>query len=841
MPSLRLADVTLVAAEAAPFLEDLPARELQRYLLLLTGSYRPITTSPPADGPLVLVGPSISGRVAEGLASQEILVQTMERAGQPALVVAGGSPTATQWAVYALLEHLGCGFYLGGDALPARQPDREVADLALRRGPLFTVRGTLPWYNFLNGPTTWNLGDHRRFYDQLAKQGANFVGFHSYDWEPWAAYPGGWTGMQGGEPVGTSGSNHYKDIWGPVPTATVDYAFGTDQLYAHSLFGADCAFGYVTHAEGIRQQQAMLAEALRYARSRGIRTCLGFEVSGDPAAEGNIRALRERLGHALQTYPLDYVWLWQEEGRGGGEFLPQPGDVHATSDDLAAHFAYLGQPWRIAEAVRICRYVQLGHRILREMAPHVRLIVSGWGGDHWMRFTDFYAGLDQTVRDDIIFSALDNIDPTFEPNVSAVYGQLQRGRERWPIPWFEGDGGGTRRDQWGPQPNVNAFAPLLDDAQKKGCQGILGIHWRTRAVEEVAGYTFRRAWEPALTPAAYFARFARACYGPVLGDEMAALHQRLEELGPRWTGAMGQVECGPFTWFSQEGHELPPPGEWPPYRTGRLPSPERLAELSAVEERLAGLREQLRPGPDHVALGAGPTTLERVSYLLATLRWLLAYDRAALQLWQDGPIEVALQRGEAALARGDSAAAEASGGEALDMLASCGLGATIQILAENVTNQGELGVLAAVNGKAVAAYKRLIARAEGLAGTRRAAALLSAGAWPGTLRLWAWSPGDVAVVGQPLAVEARALGPHPIRAVTIHYRPLSARGDDGWKASPCHHERGAVYRGAIPAADLSPNGMAYHITAEDASGATATAPLGYPTTAWTVSVIGSTT
>jgi hypothetical protein len=147
--------------------------------------------------------------------------------------------------------------------------------------------------------------------------------------------------------------------------------------------------------------------------------------------------------------------------------------------------------------------------LLHEIAPRVRLIVSGWGGDHWMRFTDFYAGLDRTVPDDIVFAALDNIDPTFEPNVSAVYGTLQSQRERWPIPWFESDGGGTRRDQWGPQPNVHAFAPLLDDAQQKGCQGILGIHWRTRAVEEVAGYTFRRAWEPDLTPAAYFARFAR--------------------------------------------------------------------------------------------------------------------------------------------------------------------------------------------------------------------------------------------------------------------------------------------------------------------------------------------
>jgi hypothetical protein len=118
--------------------------------------------------------------------------------------------------------------------------------------------------------------------------------------------------------------------------------------------------------------------------------------------------------------------------------------------------------------------------------------------------------------------------------------------------------------------------------------------------------------------------------------------------------------------------------------------------------------------------------------------------------------------------------------------------------------------------------------------------LLAAGGWPATLRVWAWSPGDVAMAGQPLALEARALGSHPIRAVTIHYRPLSTSGDNGWKASACHHERGAVYRGAIPAADLSPDGLAYYVTAEDESGARATAPLGYPTAILTTTVLRST-
>jgi len=837
MLSFRLADVTLVVTADAPFLEDLAARELRRYLFLLTGCDRPIATSAPPVGPVVLVGRGACGPAAAGLAEQEILVRTVARDGRPALMIAGGSPAATQWAVYAFLEQMGCGFYLGGDALPAREEARIVGDLDLRRAPVFAVRGTLPWYNFLNGPTTWNPGDHRRFYDQLAKQGANFVGFHSYDWEPWAAYLRGFTGVEMGEVLATSGANHHRDLWGPVPTATADYAFGTDRLFEQGLFGAACAFGYATYAEGVRQQQAMLSEALGYARTRGLRTCLGFEVAGDPDDEENIRILRARLEQLAHTYPLDYVWLWQAEGRGGGIDM-RAWDVGATTHELTTHFSYLGDAWRVAEGVRICRYIQLGHRLLREIAPAVRLIVSGWGGDRWMAFTDFYRGLDATLPDDIIFSALDNIDPTFEPNVSTVYGELKPGRERWPIPWFESDGGGTRHDQWGPQPNVNAFAPLLDDAQEKGCQGILGIHWRTRAVEEVAGYTFRRAWEPALTPATYFERFARACYGPSAAEEMTAVHQRLEELGPRWTGAKGQVECGPFTWFDQEGHGLPPAGEWPPYRAGHLPAPQRFAELDALEERLTALHAQLRDG--EAAGGVGQDTLARLTYLRSTLRWVISYDRAALHLWQNGPIEAALQRGEAARAAGDAATALTSGHEALALLATCGLGAAVQGLAGNVTNQGELGVLAAINGKAVAAYKRLIARAEALAGERRATSLLEPEEWPDALRLWTWPPGDAADPGRPFTVDARALGPHPIRTVTLHYRPLGVVGDDGWLTSPCHHERKAIYRGAIPAAALSPEGVAYYLTAEDERGARATTPLGSPVTSFTAIVLPTT-
>ena len=54
------------------------------------------------------------------------------------------------------------------------------------RSRYLPVRGSLPWYNFLNSPTTWDLDDLKYFFDQISKMKQNFVGFHAYDSEPFA-------------------------------------------------------------------------------------------------------------------------------------------------------------------------------------------------------------------------------------------------------------------------------------------------------------------------------------------------------------------------------------------------------------------------------------------------------------------------------------------------------------------------------------------------------------------------------------------------------------------------------------------------------------------------------
>ena len=745
--------------------------------------------------------------------------------GRPLLLITGGSPVAVQWAVYAFLEHLGFGFFLGGDAVPAHRPDAVIPQLDVREHPAFEIRGTLPWYNFLNSPTVWNLEDHCRFYDQLAKQRANFVGFHSYDYEPWAGYLNAQGGIRSGLPLCTSGSHAH--IWGVVPTPTSEYAFGTDQLYTRDLFGAACALGYPTPQAGIEQQQAMLAEALAYARSRGIHPCVGFEVQGDPEAPDNVMALRLRIQHLVRRYPLDYLSVWQAEGRGGAGILQPPRDLASAVDaNLAPQFGYLEDPGRIAEGVRISRYASLARSILQEVAPGVRLILSGWGGDQWMRFTDFYEGLDRTLPSDVIFAALDNIDPTFEPNVSAVYGKLRPERQRWTIPWFESDGGGSRRDQWGPQPNVTAFAPLLSDARAKGCQGVLGIHWRTRAVEEVAAYTFQWPWQPDLTAEAFFARFSAACYGPERAARMAHIHGQLERLGPRWTGAMGQVECAAFTWFSMNGHQLPPEDAVPPFRAGRYPRSENLATLAtierAIEAMLVGLATDERQHQ------------ERLQYLLQTLRWVVRYDAAAEVLYPGGPVEAELRRAEELIVARHLVEAREAGRQALALMRESGLREAIQILAGNITNQGELGIMATVNGKAVAAYKTLVHRLESVLGEPVAASLLPGNGWSGQLRVMVLVTRDLVRPEEPLMLEVRAVGPVPITRVVVRHRRLDSPSEGMWDEQPFAHVRRAVYRGKL---SVPTPGLAYAVTAVDAEGRVAHAPavwpdLSYTTTVW---------
>jgi hypothetical protein len=778
---LDFAGARIVVSEDASDMEVFAAREFSRYFRLLCGKASEVAADPGA-GAAILVGATDDwpANTAEQTYRVNVLSERPAR-----LQVTGKTPVAVQYAAYALLERLGVGFYLGGDALPERRPQLLVpADLDETRSPVFRIRGSLPWYNFLNSPTTWDLEDYQRFFDQMAKMKMNFVGFHSYDHEPFCAYP--WEGQwRMGQPAATS----LTYWWGTIRhLATKDFGFGTGRYFPYEAFGSRSAVlasePQEPSAEGaplphrtavddaIVRAQCVLAQGLQYATQRGVKVCVGFELTGDPTNAENRRQTAARIRHMLATYPMvEYVWFWQSEGLGGGS---DPTERDTPLDLIVQRyrpvFEYLGSENRIHEAARVAVWTQFAHGVVRRTRPDIGVGVSGWGGDRWMRFSDFYVGLDKVLPEDIIFTALDNIDPSWEPNVSAAYGQLSPTREKWPIPWWESDGGGLRRDQWGPQCNVKPFTSLVRDAQAKGCQGILGIHWQTRGVEEVAAYVAQFAWNPELTYEQFYETFARKCYGDDNAPEMAELHMRLEALGPRLTGSRGQVECGGFQWFSDDARPKP--------------------------ENLEVLREVLATAGAALSEATTWTAQERLRYLNATVRFLLAFDQAALLLQPEGEIEQLLQQAEAAKTAGETALAKQHAEEALRRMAATTLPEAMDAYVPRLTSQGDCGNLATINVKACAAFLGLWERAAAVLGETRAVpeGLHSTHA---VLRF----PPTAVPERTPLTLELIAADGSPLELVYRRGGQTQVRG------VPVSRPRGAAYAATIPAEAIGPEGV----------------------------------
>ncbi|MGO8746787.1 MAG: LamG-like jellyroll fold domain-containing protein [Thermoguttaceae bacterium] len=827
----NFASAKIVCGEKADSLERLAAREVQRYLYRISGTFLPLTGPSIAKSepqrPLILIGTARSnsliaaavqqGRVAaakETLGDQGFAVKRIVMEGRPQVIVTAATPIGVLYGAYTFLEKLGIGFYLGGDTFPGHNLPLEIPPLDLTQRPVFAVRGSLPWYNFLNSPTTWDLDDFKYFFDQMGKMKNNFVGFHTYDSEPFAPYADAQGRLIYAEPLVTS----LTYGWGGMRGLRTDqFGFGTGDYFDQELFGSRATTQSKNREDGIRRAQALLASGLDYGKRRGVRVCVGFEVSGDPTRPESQTALEARLRELLRAYPmLDYVWLWQSESLGMGSDIPvldSPLDVLVQTQ--RRHFEYLKDQRRIAEAVRVSEYIRLGHAILKRLAPQMRLIVSGWGGDRWMRFSDFYEGFDKTLPPDVIFAALDNIDPSASPQVAAAYGKLSPQRQRWPIPWFESDGGGTRGDQFGPQTNAREFSFLGRDAAAKGCQGLLAIHWRSRDVEEAAAWSAQFAWEPKLSYEDFYRRFACKCFGPGNSEEMGSILRRLEALGPRWTGGGGQSECGYFTWF--EGN--------------RLPKAEKLAALKQIRQRLGQIRQEM-------LAGSRLEGLERLDWLIATIDWLTLYDAAALTLYADGPVAKLVAEAGRLQRNGDAAGAAQKAREARRVLESSGLDRAMRSFAAKMTTRGEFGALATINVKAYAAalkWEEEIGKFLGEpvwdAKPIPSPAALGAGQLP--LHIVVKTPPSIMRQGRPIAVRAAVVGPAPIDQVTLGYRKL---GDREFHVLPMKPAFRKTYEGVIPGESVAADGIEFYVAAKDTAGGLAHAPKGFAATTYSASV-----
>jgi len=529
--------VWILTRPEASFQEQLASRELARGLRNLGLAREPIQAAMPG---------------AEPAASDSVFTLAVKRAnfrhpeaydiarehedGKPVRAsLTGATPQAVLYAVFEFLERQGTFFGLAGEVYPlepAQALSLPPVGQPWRAQPRFSTRGLLPWPDFLNCITEFNREEHRAYLEAMLRMRFNTLGIHVYSgaeqWtESFLSFE--YAGVGHLAYTDTSATNR----WGYLPERTSRYGMGASDLFADDVFGSEATTKATNCWEDQALAQELWGEAFRYAQRLGIRTGVGFEpyqipdeifratppearyVSPNPKVPGpridpdSVAArdiLEARLGRLLETYPtVDYVWLWEDEGM---NWASQQEDVPLSVTPF-----------------------QQAHAFLKRHAPEKRLVVSGWGGVV-RHFAYFHAHLPE----DVIFTSLsDNLG--WDP-VSEEYAKLEN-RERWPIPWLEDDPA-----MWLPQFHVSRAAEDIDRAEKFGCQGLLGIHWRHRIMDANAGFQARRSWDESLKPSDYFQRFAATQARGARAEKLAQTLDRTDRERLILCSFTGKIEHG---------------------------------------------------------------------------------------------------------------------------------------------------------------------------------------------------------------------------------------------------------------------------------------------------------
>jgi hypothetical protein len=479
------AEVRVVCPSDATPRERLAAAELRRYVFLRTGTTPALGSSPTGRDAVIELA-----RDPAKLRPEQYELKTIGKR----TTITGGDDRGVLYGAYRYVELLGVRFYLHGDVIPDERLQALPAPNETGK-PLFDTRGIQPFHDFPEGPDWWNQDDYLAYLSQLAKLRMNFLGLHCYPEGGVGPEPLVWIGVTNDLAPGGSvkfsypsfWANTSKGMWGYAPMKTSEFAGGAAQLFPADDYGPEVAAGLTPRPVTPEQCNEMFDRVGRQmktvfacARELGIKTCIGTEtpltmpkavrahlqqLGLDPADTNTIRALYTGMFKRIaEACPVDYYWLWTPEGWTWGANKPQ--QFEATRRDIQTALAALdalGKPFTLA--------------------------TSGWvlGPAHDR------AALDEFLPKSSPMSCInravghDGVEPAFA-NIT--------GRPKWAIPWMEND-----PDLVGPQPWAARMRYDAVDARRFGCTGLLGIHWRTKAlapnIAALAAATWDQSWVPA--------------------------------------------------------------------------------------------------------------------------------------------------------------------------------------------------------------------------------------------------------------------------------------------------------------------------------------------------------
>lgn len=422
------------------------------------------------------------------------------------VLLEGESMHGCLYAVYDFLEELGMRFYIQEDVFPGKAQEKKIGELNLdhSKKPLFEVRGLLPFHDFPEGPDWWERENYNRIMMQLTKMKGNFLGYHTYpenEKEPdkMTAEPLVWIGLpkdveKNGQVKSAYPVQHFRtegDSWGYHPGKTSEYLFGLGHFFTED----DMAASYMKHGPGKTYQKNLaasrkedpedvsekyrdifqksglfFADVFQEAHRLGIQNCIGTETpltipetlqkrikseGGTVEKKALYEGMFKRIG---QLYPLDYYWMWTPEDwtwKGN-----TPYDTQNTIEDVTCAL-----------------------QAKKELGAKFELAMCGWT----LGPQEDRVKFDQLFPKEMPFSCI-NRHLGFDPVEESF--QRVTGRAKWAAPWLEDDPALLVPQLWVKRIRKDAF-----DAKEYGCNGLIGIHWRTETIGMNIRALLDAAWE----------------------------------------------------------------------------------------------------------------------------------------------------------------------------------------------------------------------------------------------------------------------------------------------------------------------------------------------------------
>jgi hypothetical protein len=486
---------TIIALSLNPSLQEVyAAKEVRRYLYLRTGEKLPIhkveVSKLPTTGNIILIGSSSSQiikRFSETLKiknpdlqlkPEEYYLKTLTQDDRKILMVTGKDAVSTLYAAYKFMESYGIRYTLNGDVIPEGMVSMELPEIDTIFKSQFAIRGMLPYHSWNpEGPENWDENAYKSFLTQQVKMGLNFMGL-IYDFEQ----------SDRRTYIFPPEKQHWSagDYWIDTPVCGADQAmksslYGSERwLEARKLATPEEQTAYMKQAN-----MKFMGNVFSYAHLFNIKCAVGAENRGD-------QAYFEKLFKELEKIVKpDFFWISSPET---WSYSSPPKN---TIDDLLNTYRAVLDAQKATNAP--FEIATMGWALGPQNDPLV---------------------LDRNLPKELIIST-QNLN-VGKGAVQPEWAQITE-RRKWVIPWMEDDFNLLSPQLWVKRTIQNAA-----DAKRYGCEGLIGVHWRTKTLTPQMMALAGLGWDNQLDEKSFYDDFALTHFGAESAEEISTIFQNID-------------------------------------------------------------------------------------------------------------------------------------------------------------------------------------------------------------------------------------------------------------------------------------------------------------------------